>query len=1559
MKSLARLYVLIVLATAPGCGGWEEAPSDPDNDSAAAALQGATCSETDLSHPTVCEGPWEYPTWKTPCYAEAPNPACGFEKKACPNRCRHKNFGIEYYETRPESNPNPNRLIGLNYFTGGTTTKLWQRMNWNGSSCGTRGAPNASAPPNTTASTTNAAYCAALAELDRATSPFQDKSALVVTSNAGTAVACQTSITAPGGVILQNSWYNCAVSIQQPVYNFGTGATECGVDDNNKTCDDEAKPLTCRTQENGDAPRQCGAGDIKGYSSAGISRSALSGVGDYASSSTIAPTCLTADDIKLNADNTGVTQKFDRLKDTLLKIDAGSYAFDTTQLRQLTIGKLELLMELHADALTPEQITFIRGLYTSNPTVGPTCGTRWTPTPMPVRVACRVPQAVGTLVMCNRLVQPHAVAAAAQKNLDACVDAGSLIFDKELCPDRVLLNEYVTTEPTLMSKAFSDLTSTDGAVRKTELQRRLASVQRWYTRVKTGGYTGSGFNQTDLWRDSSAVMNALVLGAYSNSLKAVDPAGPAGTVVSTTQHLNSGFMVDRELLDAAFSDGPATAPPLTRAPVLYLVAKAFQPMSARLNEVDAFHDLGCRFKDCRNGFSSEVSQLHGLLGSMADGAELAVAYNTRSSQVRSDWRAIFSKLSLRYNDVIKSAFLDVDPASTKASVLHAPLALEPIYAFSQVVNASLTKADNFARTGRFHPGNEETTVVGLTQARLVAVGSQVQQARADLDAARSSYVGERNQLLTTQLGYMRGLNDEQNAIAQLNIKGTLIEQLGSELDGYRTAASVEARRYGDMGAAYEKAISRLEQSWGSQFVDRPITGSPFHLEPQTATKWTGATITDNTSIADLAAAGPFLTKEGDVLLFKSEGTWSTTCALQKAANQFAPPLEVPAAARTTSQGYYADYLSGRYRARAHTEDDFSSWSVTNSICASASLSISGASGPFAAMGSVTATTCQTRAHGTNVSDRVSDETEYRTTAVFSSGLRVPTALFPKYPAGALLAVQTVHGRTDPGGIINVTVVEAPATTMLTAFRPVDGIQRVGSFDLYLVVNDVKDPACQTSGDLGGITIHLTQLQPKAQFAKHVQTAMMRTYEQVEQRIKSTIIPQGALLATDIQLIQTEAMANLVEVCSEGQQAPCDLSNYDADLLQLYRTWILQAIAQAERQVLINKLDRQMTVAIMEWEAMKADLVERKRETQLLALLPAWTIRNLDLDFLKYKTSRLVNLVDTVLYPFIKVKYPEALQGQAGTQLSGLKNDAEAQGYFNSLTSGLDWTADWTDIAVAVSKATGAIKDHLDLAQTLLLKGTESAGYTVALTFRKPLDFIPTSRKTPDPFTGLSWVDINYTDLYREASAERAYRVWEAIQQHKPVTFEVLPSDLYQFNRSTDGNGAAIPQYNFQLPCHWTVPTIRGLGVVVVTDANTTTPPFNRLQRIVPAQAAPDLKYVGATGMKSLQSKNLAWTNMAVPVSYSLITQAGDAFWATLPSDNPPVAPARLFAGEGLSPVGSFTLGSVSDWLDPVVMDYEFGVPQPMNNAVAVVLMMNLEFRDKGDAPLWLTNCHLN
>ncbi|WP_434384212.1 hypothetical protein [Melittangium boletus] len=919
-----------------------------------------------------------------------------------------------------------------------------------------------------------------------------------------------------------------------------------------------------------------------------------------------------------------------------------------------------------------------------------------------------------------------------------------------------------------------------------------------------------------------------------------------------------------------------------------------------------------------------------LLGSLADGAALTTAYNTRSSLVRSEWRNLFQTVVSQYDAVVKSAIIDAMGAYVPGTVLDATLANPPVYAFAELVNASRMRANHFALTGQFRPANAEFALVGLTQAKLNTVNMDVNTALVALDNARRDYSGARTQLLTTQLNYLNGQASDDNALGQLRIKGTLVEQLTAEIEGYRTAASVDQKRFGALSVSYDRAIQRLENTWNSEFLTRTSYG-PYPLSPadNQVVKWTGGAITD---ISTIAAQGPFTVSNGDLVRIAATGTWSATCAMQKAANSATPPLYVVPGAQANAQGYYAQYSGSRYEAKGYTHQDFKNWSRGHTLCAGGQLSFSIKQVANISAGS--AQYCWSETTGGSRTESESDGTEYRESAAFNAGLRVPTTPFPMYPVGSLLAVRMKQGDRHPNQIIDVEVIQSPESLLLVSQPRTAANEFAVASDVYLVVNELNDSTCNRVNP-GSLSVTVQRLQPKALFAKHFQKAMAKTHTQFQKTIAEVILPQGALLSTQIQAFESEAMSNLLDECSLDM--PCDLKTFDGDLMQMYRTWIMHSLAQAERQVLMNKLDQQLRVAAMEWEVMAADLVTRKRTTQLSALLPMWALRSLDLEYLKDRTERVAELVSTRLYPFIKVKYPEAIHGKAGVaQLAGLRNNASAQARFTALTSGLSWTADWVELAEATRKAAESIQAELNTAHSLLLKESERNGYTVALVFKKPLTFIDPALESSNP--DVSWFEENYgAPRYREVSDERAFAVWSAIMTHQPVQFTIQPGDLYQ----------TAPHRERQLLCSWTVPVIRSMGIVMANDGNDSNAEFNDHERIVQAKAGPDLSYVGALNLEKLIMKNDAWLNMAIPVSYARIAQVNAAFWSQTAGTN--TRPAERGAGEGLSPVGSYTLNAVdTDWLDPVQTLHQ--------RSVAFVVMLNLEFRDKGDSPAWLTNC---
>lgn len=1289
--------------------------------------------------------------------------------------------------------------------------------------------------------------------------------------------------------------------------------------------------------------------------------------------------CLSGENISLGAgDATGVATKWDELA-TLANAQPAVNNAATTLLQHR-----QQFFELFGDRLDATRRAQAEALYAVNPVaVGGACGTRYVRDG--IEASCPLQAAVeGKLAMCQRLLKDgHVPLALAELEADSCVAAASAASALPAACVH-LRAEAASVGTELLRKVFAwfpeqdpnqppaGLESPDSfdPARKARLQRRLATIQNHYDALKK---VESG---DALWRDVTTATGAFLRGAYLQSVNRINPAVAGASLLSQEQALATGYVVDREVLNALLTAWPQTnQPPLTKAPALLVLSDAMRSMSDRLVDVDFLHDFGCRFRDCRHGLQTEVSQLHALLGSMNDPAWLTSTANNASSLVRRPWRDIFKALEKGPGaTVMTSAITDatgVAPSTNPGAVFRAGLNNPPAYAFAQVVAASKAKADSYRATGQFRGDFDvNRQYFGLLGSMLPFAKSNVETARSSLATAVSEVSSSRVTLLNQQMSYMSGVDDVTNLVNRLNQKGAEIKNLFGAIEGMRIAATVDKERFGSLGKSYEDAIRRLQASYSGEYVQAAFPARVVPVAAEATKLQAGVAPSD---IAAIALAGPFVVTPGDLVLVAAQGDWSPTCAAQLVASQY--QLTGVTSATTGPQGFSLSYANGTFSLQSHTVDDYSYWEDSTKVCASASIEVGvpivPGGPPIGGSVKGSAEACHTTGNGRRTSDVTSNGTDYRSTAAFNAGLRLPNTPFPEYPAGALLAVtvRPVAGTTVRGidRIVDVAVIQAPATTLLVEKMPnvVDALQ---GQEIYLVPNEVNSPSCTRAAG-HAMTVTVKGLRGKERAALELQKAMAETYGWLEDTLRRTILPQHDLLPAQAKQLENEANMKLLLACQGDTTLPlaertrCDLASFDQDLMQIYRTWVSYALADAERQVRMNKLQREMTIATMEWEALATQVVQQQRRNEIAWLLPAWTARSVDADHVRSSARDFVTAVEQHLYPFLLTKYPYTLTGNPDTTAAfrGIPGSAVLQGsgadpgLLAKLTTKLDWAFPFTTAAGDASAAMAEIIRLLDIevGQVPPVEQPSATGADVVIMFTKPVTSADGSVVYVDPdLPGTDYPGTWASGLFRPASPERAQAFWDALIAGSAVEFDVLATDIYDWVRATDASGRSIPRYpGFQLSCEYSVPVIKAMGLFAATNTPGEAIWMNATASWVPASASPDTSYVLPSHAETFFMADSRWRTIGqLPVFYGTQEQVGSMFTY---GASAPYAPGRkpieFQAGAGLSATSRFVIpAGYRDTLDPVESGFRF--------VAGIGVILRVEFRQLG-RPTWVPNCN--
>jgi hypothetical protein len=187
-------------------------------------------------------------------------------------------------------------------------------------------------------------------------------------------------------------------------------------------------------------------------------------------------------------------------------------------------------------------------------------------------------------------------------------------------------------------------------------------------------------------------------------------------------------------------------------------------------------------------------------------------------------------------------------------------------------------------------------------------------------------------------------------------------------------------------------------------------------------------------------------------------------------------------------------------------------------------------------------------------------------------------------------------------------------------------------------------------------------------------------------------------------------------------------------------------------------------------------------------------------------------------------------------------------------------------------------------------------------------------------------------------------VWDAIDAHKMVSFEVRPEDFYSRN---DGDGVLL--------CSEVVPLIKTIGLHVVTpDNDAQNQVLNGINRRFAGYGGLSQSFVTPGGpvvyelaqyVQDKQSVPSVWQLFELPVRYGESETAQTTFLAG-PRQTRPV---------GLSASGTFDVdfSVLVDLAGHGGFDHDTSVSHPPS---AVQLIMEIDSRQSGTFPTWVSRC---
>jgi len=1467
MRRLERAILAGWVSILAACGGSSGDAERGVLDARGKDVVAATCSGSMLawsdpnSTTSACAGPWEYQIY-SPCYALQQASDCpiqGYQARTC----AAPQFGV--LETVTQS-----ATVGGAWKTTPGQNCKWvcNCLQWSadhrtcyepGDICSWKcqippqNVPDCDTPAQQQIASWNAA---------RPTPYPYEYTGYTITGNAG--FSYPTAGT-------------CYVNFTRNNFKAATDATICGTD--------PSRPIyaSCRTAAHGLAANQGECGPPQPgllYSAPNLSTTQLaSAVGVE-----LAPAAkCTTDEPNPFSTAAQAQGKHDRLAarlDSQISADPG--------LRAKLVQNIKLLFELAGTSLRPDQESQAIGLYSSDPSSAFDCGNAWTPPTVTASCPATTTDPINSnLRMCSEMLRPHVSAAVASLMLSQCrsIDPIKALSPTDCAKDAYLQSYLGVTSP-FLAKEMADLTTKSGDVgRVPELQGKLANINAWYSGVRSAS---SGAIPEPVLKGVSTILDGFWRAAVLNQEAGL---AAATSTVTDAQVSEFGLRADSEVLQAAFSPAPGTtSPPLSGGPLLLLTNDGLRGLYTRLQDVGAFHDLGCHFKSCQKGAAStQVSQLWGVLASLADSASLK-AVLPGATQVDSAWSTAFGFMQTNHS-ALEQAVNDAQglPSTTPydpSLLLSQALSSlpPPMVALSQLIRDARARSDSYQASGFFVP-DPSALKVGLDNAHETAIQNQLAAVTQQLQTTLSNYKTQRAALVGNVISNLANQGTQTDLKNQAEQKLQKIAFATSDLSGLRMTAADDEVRFGDFMQGFQLLLPALNAS-----------GELVHT----------SSVTLNLSAADAVFANPgsFLLADmavnipqpstgptwnpvqgvaGEQLNIQTSGSWSPTCALSK-TTMANGTLNVTGAI-AGPEGFIISYSNGSFTAQGVSTADGHSWTgstgANNSVCMGINISF-GTPGFVSFIGGPDVTayikteSCLNNSVAyqmtSSTTDTNSSGRENRSSFSFAEGIRSPFAPFPGEPVGSLLVVQVPRNAATRAAALDVRVVRAPTTSVLIA----------NDADVYLVVNDMKSASCPAPSG-SSLTVQLTRLTPVAAASQQIATGMANAAAALATAAPD-IIAQGRMLPDQATQLRTSAYQKVFDQCGTCTS----LSGYPESLRNLFDTWVAKEIVHIEREVEMVNIQRTIRLTEMEQRAIDDDLRIAGSQARLISLAQGWLLRDLDGTQLRSQVQELMEMANDWLAPVINIRYPETLTSFTTAERQLIDNLTNI-----TPSSGI------VDLATAAQQALQAVETRLSTVRTA---APVPPIFDVAVSYPRTDKVIPSS-------------------VWKKVDAQRATAVWSTILAGGNPVISLRPSDIYD----VDGGAA-------RLGCAYSAPVINTIGFFLATPPNFSFQTYNLPTVIGNMMAFPlpspsdilNANFSNATYLASQPGTLFGITSNAV-------TSLG-TYWSQ---------PGRQYA-TGLSPFSDFGV-------DVQSLNRDFPVPagNPLQIANELIVVMRLEPRPDG------------
>jgi hypothetical protein len=1281
------------------------------------------------------------------------------------------------------------------------------------------------------------------------------------------------------------------------------------------TCGPQLGAITCAcTRPN---PHSCGdtdgiAGTHLNYSAPGMTQAAVKQANDVDGT----PVCMTCDDLPLGDRTATNAASLAQAKADCLLAHAHPTAFVDSD-KALEIAQtvtLKLLLETRGDLLTAPERASIEALYVSQPDVAhtPACATQaWNP--LASTASCALDPVNADLSVCIRLVGDHVPGQVRALYQDRCM--GSLPPEiaalPAACPSQVA-QTYEGLSVQLMQKDLADqpidvADDTQLDASRATVAVDLGAIDRWF-RNQRAIYKGT---PADLFTDLDRVLAAFWKVVHNDGVGSLGSGGAAVTAASLKNASKVGLAADRLVLLAAFTPDDTThLTPLTSAPLLYIVGDAFEEVWEKLDAAVVFHDLGCRYARCaQTQRTDELTDMWSFLAALPNAKTLGDRVDditNNKSHLGTDWAAVLTAIQ-KQHATLEAAVLDDYPAAALTAVrptgdygseLLQRSAVLPAGAvrLAGITAAAQVRMTNFASTGTLSGFVGETLRSGIAKSHIADVQSDFANRSGALSAAVTKYDQDRATLVGALVQQVANAGNQQALSDRAQEQAQLFEAAESQIEALRNHSQIDDARFGDFVAAWKTRTTTVDLN--SSFQTK--TYQSFRVTPASA-RYTSGVLTApdvavvvNPTMTDVpvgpgnVAAIPV--GKGEVLhIDTGTGTWAPTCAINNYAwpsPPFTGGIHIDPTSMVGPEGYMLQHSVSGYSATAQTgtnsNDTYSNVDGDFSTCLNATF---GTKWDFIAIASVTVSSsaCVQAQFGERESKNQSssDSTggDDRQSAVFASGLRAPNTPFPDYPAGSLLLVEVAAG--DPNNTAARIQVLRSGNSGFVADRDAT---------VYLVVNDLSCPDA-SAGNKGGFDVTVSRLTPMSAIAGALGDAMADQLASLRAQLP-TYVAQRAFWPSEKAALEKASLDALI------RPPVTQVSQIPPDLMSLYTTRVELELAGIERAVEAETLLERQREIDLTMRELGNELTNAKDQSRLLELVPMWELRNLDGDQLRAKVTFLAALMNEDLYPIIRIRYPELLDG---TNVSGLFPNGVLISQLQKLID-VDWRGELFDQAALVSDAATAVQN--------IFSNEVLHGAAIHAT--------PVIVSVPRPGMNPAWLSG-----FPQVDPERALAIWNQLDTSGTAAITIKPEDVYRLH-----GGPSV------LVCgSESAPVVQAMQVFFNVGDNPAGDDWTLKNYTAPMQVASDLTFETDLGPERYSVLGGDWLKDPAHLLFGLAPEVSAKVNAFL--QNPTI---HAGTGEGLSPFTTFTL-DLQYYLNPGSLDPRISDLQEM------LLVFETEYRD--------------